>query len=316
MKIKIHKKNTIFIFNFFAISISFILVIFAKIFKFRLYNFSYLFVFIPIISLFITLKIFNVKNIFLNIKQKAFKNFYIFDNRIFLTFLFAIFFCIFIFCFNLLLGKLFGRIHFSNNISDFSQKYLNYFTKENFQIFTHFTNELGLNAFWASNTLSGIIFGLTISAFNFFLELSVWFSFVWDELRFMTFWQKNIYIGFIRGIIHSSLVFLGIFGEFHSEKKTLIFAILIFFFNIFYFPILGNIFKNFKSIIYPAIFSGLIFSLSEMSTFFIVGMDKFFIDIYGIVGIFGLIIIDIILYLDYNTKIMLIKNKTIHKINK
>lgn len=313
MKIIIHKKNKIFIFNFFAFSITFVLVIFSKIFKLKLYNFYYLSIFIPIISLFLTQKIFDIKNIFFNIKQKSFKNIYI--NRFLLTFLFAIFFCIFIFCLNLLIGKIFGKIHFSNNYFDLEQKYLAYFNEKNLQVFKKFTNDLGVNFFWASNTLSGIILGLTYSSFIFFLELSVWFSFIWDELRLMSFWQKNIYIGIVRGIIQSSLAFLGIFGNF-SENKNLIFAILIFFFNIFYFPILGLIFKNFKSIIYPAIFSGLIFSLSEMATFFIVGCDKIFIDVNGIVGIFGLIIINIILYLDYNTRVLLIKNKIIHKINK
>lgn len=322
INIQIHKKNKTFLFIFFSIILTYIIFFALKFCNFNFLNIAnskfyfianYYFILIPILSAFFVQNILFKENIFSKFYRNNFLNWTFFDYKLFLTIFSAIFLLFIIFSLDFFISLISKKILFSTDFNLIFQKYSSVWTTQKLEILKKFSTDFNIQFFWAINVFVGIIVGCTTSALLFWLEFLSWFGFLWKELKFMSFWQKNLYIGFFRGMIYAPFTFIGFFGK---TEHSVFLALIILAWHTLFFPILGIVFRTTKSIIYPSIFAGIINSVGMLSTFFIVGSPELIIGFYGIVGILGLTIINIILYFDYTTKIKLIKNKIIHIKNK
>ncbi|MDR0675715.1 MAG: hypothetical protein LBF97_01580 [Elusimicrobiota bacterium] len=198
------------------------------------------------------------------------------------------------------------HIHFSTDFNILLQKYSQIWTPKKIDVFKKFASDFSVQFFWMLNVFVGIIVGVSSSAIFFWLEFIAWFGFLWNELKYMSFWEKSLYMGFFRGIIYAPFTFVGYFGK---SKNYILLAFVILAFYVLITPILAMIYKKTKSIIYPSIFNGIIFSTSVLSTFFIVGADELIIGFYGLAGIFVLLTANVVLYYFYIKNFRIISKK-------
>jgi hypothetical protein len=300
----IHKKNKPFLYIGLCLMMSYGLAFLLFLFKINFANqnqnqnsflLNYFYVFIPLLAVII------VKNIIYkeNFWQKYFYKFDL-DTKIILIVFFVIFLELLVF----LVSLTFPNITFSNNLNVLLQKYTYIFTPEKLAVLKKFSTDFSVDFFWAFNLFIGILVGCTTSAFFLFLEIIGWIGFLFDEYEYMGFWQASFYIGFWWGLFYTPFVFLGYFGNFdNSGMDKIIFAFILLVWFILLTPIVCLIKKKTQSLIYPAVFLGVLNSTFALATFFLVGASELFISFKGLAGLLVLLLVDIFLYLYDKNKI-------------
>ena len=175
-------------------------------------------------------------------------------------------------------------IHFTTDQGLLLEKYARIFSPKQFAVLTKFVIDFNINFFWMINLFVGVLVGLTSGAFFAYFQEIGWRGFLYDNYKIMGFWRASLYIVFWQALFYLPLILIG-----YSDFYMLVIYILIS-------PILILIRRLSGSVIYPAIFVGVLNSTYALATFFVVGAPAWVINFNGVVGIFVLLIFNFCLY--------------------
>ena len=164
-------------------------------------------------------------------------------------------------------------IHFSNDQGLLLEKYATRFSSKQFAVLTTFVINFNIQFFWILNLFVGVIVGMTSGLFFFYFQEIGWRGFLLERYRLMGFWKSSLMVGFWCGLFYLPLLALG-YSEFNHFFLE---VCLIMAWNILISPILVLIRNMSKSVIYPALFLGVLNATYMLSSFFVVGAEDYLI---------------------------------------
>ncbi len=144
-----------------------------------------------------------------------------------------------------------------------------------------------IHPIWLSLVL-GLVAGITINAVVGFGEELGWRGFLLKEFEYMWFWKSSLLIGFIWGIWHAPIIFLG--HNYPQHPVIGIFMMIIY--CILLSPIFSYIRLKAKSVIAVAVIHGTLNATYMLAIMLVTGGNDLIVGVTGLAGIIVLVFIN------------------------
>ncbi len=182
---------------------------------------------------------------------------------------------------------LFPGVVFSSDMTGMFERFRFILTPEQLEQIKIQINASSIHPIWFT-LIQSLIAGITINAIAGFGEELGWRGFLHKEFEDMWFWKSSLLIGFIWGLWHAPIIFMG--HNYPQHPVAGIFMMIIF--CLLLGPIISYVRIKAKSVIAAAVFHGSLNATFVLAIMLVKGGNDLIVGVTGLAGIVVLILID------------------------